>query len=117
MEYKKGLHVLLNIRTSRDAALADSSLWQKHINAQIEKYKLQKVGEVCHNFAGGGFTAIHGLTESHVSIHTWPEYGLCTCDIFLSNYQKDNHNTVREIGKSVIELFSCTDYDWHEVER
>jgi S-adenosylmethionine decarboxylase len=117
MEYNKGLHLLLNIRSAKHPALSDINAWQNLIDAQIQRHGLQKVGEVCHSFPEGGYTAIHGLTESHVSIHTWPEFGLCTCDIFLSNYRKNNHEIVRSIGRSIAELFSSTDYDWHEVER
>lgn len=117
MQYKKGLHLLLNIRTAQQQKLDSSDHWKKLLDEQVKKHGLQKVGEVYHTFDGGGFTAIHALTESHVSIHTWPEYGLCTCDIFLSNFQKDNHPIVREIGKAIVDFFSSTDHDWKEVER
>jgi S-adenosylmethionine decarboxylase len=35
-----------------------------------------------HKFAPQGVTAILLLSESHISIHTWPEKRLATCDIF-----------------------------------
>ena len=35
-----------------------------------------------HKFQPQGVTAIILLLESHISIHTWPEKGLATCDIF-----------------------------------
>jgi S-adenosylmethionine decarboxylase len=35
-----------------------------------------------HKFEPQGVTAILLLSESHISIHTWPEKGLATCDIF-----------------------------------
>lgn len=35
-----------------------------------------------HKFKPHGVTAILLLSESHISIHTWPEKRLATCDIF-----------------------------------
>lgn len=35
-----------------------------------------------HKFEPQGVTSILLLSESHISIHTWPEKGFATCDIF-----------------------------------
>ena len=35
-----------------------------------------------HKFSPQGVTAIALLSESHISIHTWPETGVAVCDIF-----------------------------------
>ena len=117
MEYKPGLHLLLNIKTKANEELKLSKYWKAFIAAQVAKFELCMVGEVFHEFDGGGFTAIHGLTESHVSIHTWPEYGYCTCDIFLSNYKRDNSDIVKEIGKAILDFYNTGDFDWKEIER
>ena len=42
------------------------------------------LGHVSHKFSPQGATVVVGLSESHASIHTWPEYGyamidVCTC--------------------------------------
>ncbi len=47
------------------------------VNAQVLNSQL-------HKFAGGGgVTGVVLLAESHLSIHTWPEYGYAAFDIFL----------------------------------
>lgn len=33
--------------------------------------------------AAGGFTGMFVLSESHASIHTWPEYGVATIDVYM----------------------------------
>jgi S-adenosylmethionine decarboxylase len=40
------------------------------------------MGEVTHQFEPHGVTALGLLAESHISIHTWPEYGYAACDVF-----------------------------------
>ena len=38
--------------------------------------------EVAHQFTPHGVTALGLLAESHISIHTWPEYGYAAADVF-----------------------------------
>jgi len=39
-------------------------------------------GEVFHKFSPHGVTGVVVVKESHISIHTWPEYGYASIDIF-----------------------------------
>jgi S-adenosylmethionine decarboxylase len=37
-----------------------------------------------HHFTpGGGVSGVAVLAESHISIHTWPEYGFAALDVFM----------------------------------
>lgn len=36
-----------------------------------------------HKFGEGGFTFAIILSESHASVHTWPEHGIACFDIFM----------------------------------
>ena len=40
------------------------------------------LGESFHRFHPQGVTGILALAESHLCIHTWPEYGYASADIF-----------------------------------
>jgi S-adenosylmethionine decarboxylase len=40
------------------------------------------VGESFHRFSPQGVTGILSIAESHISIHTWPEYGYAAADVF-----------------------------------
>ncbi|UZK65415.1 adenosylmethionine decarboxylase [Sphingomonas sp. M1-B02] len=43
-----------------------------------------------HSFGSGmGVTGVAMLAESHISIHTWPEYGTACIDIFLCGRKHD----------------------------
>jgi S-adenosylmethionine decarboxylase len=43
-----------------------------------------------HSFGvGQGVTGVAMLAESHISIHTWPEYGSACVDIFMCGQRHD----------------------------
>jgi S-adenosylmethionine decarboxylase len=117
MEYKPGLHILAEFSTECHELLYSSSYCRKLFGDLISKYGLAQVGEVYHDFQDGGFTAVVCLTESHLSIHTWPEYKLATFDIFLSNYQKDNSEKVKAIYADVLAFFKGKEKQKTELTR
>ena len=47
------------------------------------------------------------LAESHMSIHTWPEYGRVNLDIYLSNFQRNNDGTVKNLYENFIRFFDA----------
>ncbi len=52
---------------------------------------LQAVGELFHRFPSpGGVTGVVLLAESHLAVHTWPELGAVTLDVYVCNLQGDN---------------------------
>jgi len=85
MKYRPGLHILAEFTSEEVPLLESSEACRLLFDQLIRQHDLRKVGEVYHDFPGGGFTAVVCLTESHLSIHTWPEYRLATFDVFLSN--------------------------------
>ena len=102
-----GLHIVANFSVPDAAKLGDYHAFQNFINDQIKAFHLSKVGEVYHNFPGGGFTGVVCLTESHLSIHTWPEQNYITFDVFLSNFLKDNRATTEGLYKTVCAFFGA----------
>lgn len=101
----RGLHILANFSVDEAGTLTDFTAFQGFIDERITAYGLSKVGEVYHNFPAGGYTAVVCLTESHLSVHTWPEHGYVTFDVFLSNYLKDNRATTRALYAAVQQFF------------
>jgi len=100
-----GLHIVANFKVNDPFRLLEFEAFKNFIDAQIAHFNLAKVGEVYHNFETGGYTAVVCLTESHLSIHTWPENNYLTFDIFLSNYLKDNRATTRALYANVQKYF------------
>ena len=119
--YTPGLHILATFAAPA-SALRDVTAGRAFFDAQVQAFGLEKVGEAYHTFpadtAGpGGFTAVLALTESHLSIHTWPEHGLATFDVFLSNFRRDNSATVRGIYAATLAFFGGTERTKTEVRR
>jgi len=117
MPYKPGLHILSTFKSDDINLLATSSACRPFFELLIKRHDLRKVGDVYHDFDGGGFTAVLCLTESHLSIHTWPEFGLATFDVFLSNYQKENDKKVRDIYQQVLDFFKGETTQLQEINR
>ncbi len=117
MHYQPGLHILAEFTTKDLESLTSSATCKNLFDKLIDQLSLSKVGEVYHDFENGGFTAVVCLTESHLSIHTWPEFGLATFDIFLSNYQNDNSEKVKHFYHEVLTFFNGTEKQKTEVKR
>ncbi len=119
--YSPGLHILATFAAPAPA-LRDAAACRAFFDAQVRACQLEKVGEAYHRFPAdengpGGFTAVVALTESHLSLHTWPEHGLATFDVFLSNFRRDNSATVRGIYAATLAFFEGTEQAKTEVCR
>lgn len=114
--YDPGLHILCTFRASH-AKLTNAGNCEAFFNTLIYDTGLQKVGEVYHAFDNGGFTAVICLVESHISIHTWPEFELATFDVFLSNFNNDNSDKAKLIHSRTIEFFDAIEINTQEVLR
>lgn len=112
-----GLHIVANFTVRDTQKVTQSNYFKNFIDKQIEHFKLTKVGEVYHEFPNGGFTAVICLTESHLSIHTWPENKYLTFDIFLSNYLKDNRPVTNALYERVREFFQAIVIFEQSIER
>lgn len=77
----------LIVRTLRDAAEAAGATWLSHTS---------------YKFSPQGVTAVGLLSESHISIHTWPESGYAAADVFtcgdIAMPEKACEYLCRELG-------------------
>jgi S-adenosylmethionine decarboxylase len=108
MSYHPGTHLIATLIPLKSADLNEYSSFQILVDQLINELGLQKLGEVYHNFAPAGYTGVVCLSESHLSIHTWPEYGRVNIDIYLSNFLRNNDGTVDQIYQAVKDYFQAT---------
>ena len=101
---KKSLHILADlyqcegdlkyftnkgrVRAKALAAIRRAGL---HIVAsRFHKFGLSSAGE-------GGITGVVIVSESHLTIHTWPEKKFVNLDVFFCNYTRDNTIKARAV--------------------
>lgn len=107
-EYRPGKHLLLTLQVSNLELLTSLERFQSFSKSLLLEEDLQVVGLSSHVFEGNGFTAAICLMESHICVHTWPEFHQLTLDIYLCNYLKDNSKKVITIGEKYKAYFEAT---------
>ena len=112
-----GLHILLTLQSKISSKLTCHLSFKEFVDALLQKYTLDKVGESSFIFDNGSFTSAFCLMESHICIHTWPEINQLTADVYLCNYSNDNTQKVRGIANEIIEYFEADVIKKIEVER
>jgi len=55
------------------------------------------VGDSFFQFKPQGVTGTVLLAESHLAIHTWPEHGFVTVDVYVCNLATDNSGKARHL--------------------
>ena len=71
------------------------------------------IGEMFHQFAPQGVTGVIAIAESHLCIHTWPEFGYAAVDIFTCGTACDP----TEAANLIVEALESTDPEITEVIR
>lgn len=105
--YSPGLHIIATLQSEETALLDTFEDFKNLADHLIQTYGLQKLGEVYHDFQPGGFTGVICLSESHLSLHTWPEFNKINIDIYLSNYMRDNSATAKALFQEISTFFKA----------
>ncbi len=116
-EYKPGLHIISEFNSLYPEFLKDVNLIKTAFEDLLIRHHLTKLGEVYYQFPESGYTAVVCLTESHISIHTWPEYNKVTFDVFLSNYEKYNNDIAEIIHQTVLDVLKAKNVHTTKLER
>jgi len=66
---------------------------------------LSIVADAFHAFPEAGATGAVVLAESHVAVHTWPEFGAVTLDIYVCNFSQDNRPAAETAYAALIAAF------------
>ena len=77
-----GKHLLLELKDCNKEVLDDSGFLRETLLAAASEAGATVLGESFHQFHPQGVSGVVVITESHLFIHTWPEYGYAAADIF-----------------------------------
>ena len=77
-----GKHILLELKDCDKEVLNDISFLKSTLLVAASEAGATVLGESFHQFSPQGVSGVVIIAESHLFIHTWPEYGYAAADIF-----------------------------------
>ena len=83
---KLGTHLILDAWECPAELLNDAEQIRKSILEAITAGNATLIDLCVHQFSPHGVTATATLAESHIAIHTWPEYGYFAADFFFCGH-------------------------------
>ena len=108
-----GTHLLLDMKDCNPDVLDDLDFIKQAMLSAAKEAGATIVGETFHKFSPVGVTGVVAIAESHLSIHTWPEYAYAAVDIFTCGEDFKPHNA----ADLLIKLFECKHPSFNEVQR
>ena len=106
-----GKHLLLELKSCDKEVLNDLGFLKGTLLGAATESGATVLGESFHQFEPQGVSGVVVIAESHLFIHTWPEYGYAAVDIFTCGNSVQPEKAARTlIGKlgsknhSIVEL-------------
>ena len=97
--------------------MTDAAALRHFCHDSINRAGLTILGDLFHEFDGGGVTGTVVLAESHLAIHTWPELQSVTLDVYVCNYTQDNSAKARQVVTDLMDLYRPEEHVQHDVPR
>jgi len=120
-----GLHLTADLRDCRaDAALlTDPAALRALCLGAVLEAGLTPVGELFHRFSPvgaerqSGITGVVLLAESHLAVHTWPEFAGVTIDAYVCNFGADNTERAQRLMARLVDAFAPASVQRQRLER
>lgn len=120
----QGLHLIADLHRCAcpPEFLLDAAGLEAFCLDACQRHGLAAVGRCFHQFrdasgAPAGVTGTVVLAESHFAIHTWPEIGGVTLDVYVCNFSADNSARARALFAEAIAAFAPARAEKKEVAR
>lgn len=84
-----GRHVLVELYGCSNELLNDVNFIEKSMVAAAEEAGATVINSTFHHFSPYGVSGVVVIQESHLAIHTWPEYGYAAIDLFTCGTSVD----------------------------
>ena len=83
----------------------------------VERAGLTIVGDRFHQFEPQGVTGAVILAESHLAVHTWPEMGAVTIDVYVCNFTTDNTGKAQTLFDELEKSLKPARTHFHSIRR
>ena len=77
-----GRHILVEFYNCNEETMKSPELIEKFMNEAARRANATIVNSVFHHFNPYGVSGAVIISESHLAIHTWPEYKYAAVDLF-----------------------------------
>ena len=84
-----GRHILAEFYGCPQEILNDPDQIKEHMVAAAVESGAEVKDTVFHRFSPQGVSGVVVISESHLAIHTWPEYGYAAVDVFTCGQSVD----------------------------
>jgi S-adenosylmethionine decarboxylase len=82
-----GIQLIVELYGCNRALLDEPSHSERILVEAVNRSGATVIQPFFHQFSPHGVSGVVVIAESHVAIHTWPEYGYCAVDIFTCGSQ------------------------------
>ncbi len=96
-----GHHVLVEMYRCDNEFLNDPKYLEKILSEAAYLAGATIVNQVFHRFNPHGVSGVVVISESHLTIHTWPEYGYASLDLYTCGNQIDSHKALNYIRNKI----------------
>lgn len=96
-----GRHILAEFYNCNKKILDNVEQITKIMNNAANEAKATIVSSNFHHFNPYGVSGVVVIAESHLTIHTWPEYGYAAVDIFTCGTNVDPHTALDVLKNSL----------------
>ena len=108
-----GTQILLDLENCNSDLLDDIDFIKDILKKAATLAGATIIGETFHKFQPVGVTGVVSIAESHICIHTWPEYSYASVDIFSCG---DDFN-LEEASRVIKERLECSNSFSKVIER
>ena len=84
-----GRHLVVELSECNQDKLNDLGFLEECLDEAVRRSGATKVRSVFHRYNPQGISGVVVIAESHISIHTWPEYGYAAVDFFTCGQSVD----------------------------
>lgn len=124
-----GRHILVEFYGCSTAILNDVPLIESSMLKAAKESGATIISSVFHHFSPFGVSGVVVIQESHLAIHTWPEYRYAAVDLFTCGYSVNpwtsyeilktafeaDHGSAIELNRGQLELLERSDVDLGEL--
>lgn len=106
-------HYLIELRRVAPEKLDDIKFVRDSLVDAVREGGAGYLNDVFHKFTPQGVSGVVVISESHLSIHTWPESGYAALDVFTCGDEAIG----RRITKLVVQKFQPERYSVDYIKR